>query len=1055
MGMVTFAGMRDGFYDFSVSKTGWEPLVYAPPNDGSMVVSNGKVRLLQSYFGSVYLRPVKQSLVVNVRGYDPVLDQPDQPLKGISLTLTGVDPITGAILLPPKTVVSGEDGSYEFTLLPPVNYRITASQSGYQSTSVLAVPKGDATFDPETLNLILEPTQVRAILSSVYQSAAPYTNAMVRLQGIRGSATEGIDRIQVTTDDLTNHTASALFENLLPGRYWLYVNHESTIMDLETQQAPLAPFFAPLNSSPSSFHVKFRPREAYAEVGVATQEPVEIVLDPQPAVVRGKLHVTDEIGNLDRDPFFSEPNRIFRSIQQDGIEFWESKLVGLLTNQAAVVSVNTDAAGGFTALVIPGVFGVKIPTMTNYSGHNIEFGDLTEGEGPHHQEWPYSDLWPHTGFDFGHHGPGLRFDSGHEYQLDLFAHAHYINILGGINPKDEPFSRLVLRMDEDGANEVSVPYHHLSESGAIAVATGPVTRTGVVREDSYYLIRDVLPGTYSITIQHPDYTTPPVQVTITPWEPPGFVPAVDPAGPTWFFPGITHDLQLQGVLEPAWSTTGSILIEKYTFDAGGDPPGYRSNGASRPGYFSMASLPGKLFTYNGGGAGIPSGNYNVWLRHGDGWYTAQGTGSQTFDGAVEGGGADNTPPNAVPTDERTYTLILKTVSDADPLMVVPNITVSFASGDSHVANQTVAHNGSFVVIGTTDPTGRWSRSFFSQTQMEILDVSNRVVQVTLPMSRNMTIQGKVEENGEPIPDASVVIRNKYSGPLAQAVTDADGSFSFGFLQPQEFLVEVNRRGFISQRKRLIPEVANPDVTVDFDLAPVPAPSIDTFTMNRFGLFVPGVSKAGDATGFDANDARPKLTATWKATTTPTNFTEILDGFVQEDDTPGPQQVRQIQDPIVEMWLMDRRAFTNSFVNDPNQIPHLQVDPASHNLSFITMKRFLDELVSGKRTGQNYIVYHQQVMTSTNQVAHQHQRQIPLWELPSGGFSPRLVAITQHGGVAIRDYEVPEGKPPLQGLNLPTWASSFVQVIGNIAALGGGGVEDEQEFPKNLIHKTSL
>jgi hypothetical protein len=34
-------------------------------------------------------------------------------------------------------------------------------------------------------------------------------------------------------------------------------------------------------------------------------------------------------------------------------------------------------------------------------------------------------------------------------------------------------------------------------------------------------------------------------------------------------------------------------------------------------------------------------------------------------------------------------------------------------------------------------------------------------------------------------------------------------------------------------------------------------------MNRFGLFIPGVSRSGDATGFNPQNAAETLTVTWK------------------------------------------------------------------------------------------------------------------------------------------------------------------------------------------------
>src|SRR5690606_29723291 len=113
MGAVTLVGMEDGFYRFKAEKTGWETLIYTPPANTGLVVAGDKVRLSKSYYGSVFLRPIKTTLKVTVRGFDPVRNQPDQPLKGMTVHLTGVDLVDpAATLVPTVSGISGEDGGF-------------------------------------------------------------------------------------------------------------------------------------------------------------------------------------------------------------------------------------------------------------------------------------------------------------------------------------------------------------------------------------------------------------------------------------------------------------------------------------------------------------------------------------------------------------------------------------------------------------------------------------------------------------------------------------------------------------------------------------------------------------------------------------------------------------------------------------------------------------------------------------------------------------------------------------------------------------------------------
>jgi len=234
--------------------------------------------------------------------------------------------------------------------------------------------------------------------------------------------------------------------------------------------------------------VTFFPEETYSEVPNALTEEVQLDLRPIPAVVKGRLWATDELANRDTTPGNPEPNRIFYQKPHDGITFKEHELINLLTNPVNQVEVDTDEAGNYTALIIPGIYGVQIPTMTDYTGHNVEFGDLTAGSAPFTGPWPYPSIWPYQTVEFGHHGAGLAFQSSHEYQLDLFVHAHYINACGNVSTSGEPFGGLVLRMNQDGTGVVSIGYNYLSDVGAEITLSGPINTTVPINDNGGFLV---------------------------------------------------------------------------------------------------------------------------------------------------------------------------------------------------------------------------------------------------------------------------------------------------------------------------------------------------------------------------------------------------------------------------------------------------------------------------------------------------------------------------------------------------------------------------------------
>ncbi|HAV65067.1 MAG TPA: hypothetical protein DCY13_22190 [Verrucomicrobiales bacterium] len=1030
-GSLVLPSVKEGFYKFSIAKTGWEPIVYTPPPGGGFVTDGDRVRLSTSHYASVFMKPVKTPLSVTVTGYDPVEDAPGELLEGMILNLTGIDATDGSVLLPTRTALTSEIGDFRFGLMPPISYRLVVGRLGYVTKEIEIHPQGDGTFAPVEVDVELEPTKVKAVLSSPYQTANAVNNATIRLQGIRDTNTEGINRELPATTDAGQLTASALFENLLPGRYWMHVAHHATITGFPSSSGNIP--------GPSAFDVRFFPRELNREAIVGVTEEVPIELEPVPAVIRGRLFATDELANVDDAYFDPEPNRVWRQVAQNGLNFTEHAVVNLLTNPVDQVVIDTDASGAYTAIVYPGVYGVKIPSMTSYTGHNIEFGDLSTGQAPFVRPWPYPDAWPYNNREFGHHGPGLRFDSNHEYQLDLFVHAHYINLCGFVTPSGDPFGQLILRMNLDGTGVVGVDYNHLLDTGAKVTFSGPVSGEVPVTTNNRFLLRNLTPGQYSITMNHPGYAVSPLIVNIGPWQAPGILPIVEPVvTPSYFFPGITHCFSSQGQfeLDADWTAQGTIRVKRYNYDAG--LADYISVGESNPDYFRMTGLPNRLFSFFGGG-GIPNANYTVWEQHGNGWFTDTGSGSMTFDGAFEGGPLDNTQPGLRPTAETTFSLELRAVNQADHSQPIPNVQVQFQSGSPQLAGGVVAHDGSPQPTGATQigGSGQWQYSFFPPPTVEVLDSATRLMKTTVFMRRQMVVTGQVSAASIPVSGAAVVIRNRQGNPIGRSLTDANGAFSVGFLNPQPVFVDVNKRGFIAQRNKFTPpSVANPDISANFTLQVVPAPTIDAFTLNRFGLFLPGVTYAADAGGLNREAARPKLTVTWKGTARGSSYNVSLEGFVGENDVQKPPEVSQVNDVVEELWLIDRRSFTNAFVNEPDQTNFTQLDPPTP-LNYITIRHWLNEITNAEKDGKPHYVVHQLRLRGRNgQTGDNFEGMLYLPELPSGVFNPRLIAITRSGGVAVRDYALPSGKPSLQGMNLPPWAATVLNLIGTGANFGG-------------------
>ncbi len=1040
-GSAVASTMVDGYYRFTISRTGWQTLVYQPQANGNWLILGDKVRINQSAAATVFLDPYLTDLKVTVTGYDPVADKPNQPLQNIVVNITGMSFDTPpAVLVPATSLLTLTDGTATFKNLPPIQWQVDVDAPGYDGTQAFVTPDDFGQLGATNVEITLRETKVKVILSSLYQTNSAVAGAEVQLEGIFDSATDGIKRKLNTKPDPADpaNTASALFENLLPGSYYIRVKHGTTITGLPTRNGPLP-------AGPSSFHVDYELRETYIEAEDDTTEEVALELDPILARVQGRLSAEDEQARVEEEPFEPHQNRVWHRIAQDGIQFIEHQLIKLLDTTNNTFIVDSDPAGHFTILIPPGIFGIKIPDMTDYSGHNIEFADMTAqnalGEGP----WPYSDLWPYSTYEDGHHGPGLRFDSGHEYEVDLFLHKHFINLVGQILPKGEPFQSLglVLSMQPDGSSVQTIPYNHLADVKAQVLATGPTTVRTTVSDGGFYnlyILKNLVPGTYNVTLDSGEYATKPVTVTIAPWGSPGDLPVVAPYSPSYFFPGINHYDQAF-TLTPQWAAQGTITINDYDWRMPDQntPPAYFLDGTSNPQYFRMSTLPGKLFSFNPFTGGIPAPSYTIWRTYGTpGWFSMAGSGSQTFT-SYNGGPDANIFPNKAPDVPKSYTLDLHAYSVNDPNLEIPNVTVQFPKSTRPAGGQ-VAHDDSPTPTGIVN-TPQW---FYVSSTVRIKDAATRLVRVDVLLRRAMQVKGTLTSAtspASPVPGASVIMRNRYGNPVGQTVSADDGSFSVGNLVPETIYLDVSRRGFIPQRIRLPqPSPTSPDITTNLTIAPVPPPTINNFALNRYGLFLPGVLVSADPsdrliTGPGFERAREYLRVTWKTDTQTKPYSYSLQGTMLADGSQRPDEQFTVEDPVTEVWLVDRRAFKDTPANSPNQQAFASVDPPSA-INYVTVMKWLNDIQQAARGGEPYNVIHQMVHLGQKGIdKNRAHGKLNLWEMPSGVFNPRVIAFTENGGVAIKDYQLPAGQKPLQGLNLPSWASAFTQIIGYVAGAG--------------------
>lgn len=422
-GDAVLRGVRPGYYTFRFNN----------PADGAArpywnALDPPARRFLDSPQGAVaQLLPQGQTFNFSVRGFN-VAQGTLGPLDQVYAELTGVrhqsppppefvpgvddpalDPaLYDAMVLPTRTGETGPAGRVKsgatdgFTelpaLAPPYGYKVELKRFGYRSKTIYfsADAAGKLPVYGSPIDLDLEDTRARIdVVATQYASLDVLDGVKVRLQGIAGSSTAGINREKpaLRVSDDPAYPAGVMradFGTLLPGRYRVCVD-----------SATLSPEVPALDGGPRRFGLRFRGNDI-VDVALAAITRHELAVAAEPATIRGRLSAATQrspsllLGVTEiQDPFYYYRGPAYGPRGQSGITLSESVLAPYLAAGLKVISFDSDAAGRFVARVLPGVYGFKIPSLPDYWGSNFDWHNATTGE-EFHLGWCY-DLDPSAG----------------------------------------------------------------------------------------------------------------------------------------------------------------------------------------------------------------------------------------------------------------------------------------------------------------------------------------------------------------------------------------------------------------------------------------------------------------------------------------------------------------------------------------------------------------------------------------------------------------------------------------------------------------------------------
>ncbi|HAV64002.1 MAG TPA: hypothetical protein DCY13_16755, partial [Verrucomicrobiales bacterium] len=184
--------------------------------------------------------------------------------------------------------------------------------------------------------------------------------------------------------------------------------------------------------------------------------------------------------------------------------------------------------------------------------------------------------------------------------------------------------------------------------------------------------------------------------------------------------------------------------------------------------------------------------------------------------------------------------------------------------------------------------------------------------------------------------------------------------------------------------------------------------------------------------------------TWNGTTTDQTVSYSLAQFDAPDGSLRARQSVDLPDEVVELLLVDPRAYTN------NPAADVAVPVPPPNVSGPPLVEWLDEILTGEAINfsstTNVFVQRVNRLTTTATPSERTATGgVPLWQLPPGDFRPVLVARSRLGAVSVFEPHKAPNPAPLQGINIPPWLAFATDIMGTTA-----GVAATQDTIKDWV-----
>lgn len=1149
-GIAIQRGAPTGFYEFKINDSSLPDAERQARYEDYATPLLGRVDIHQNHFTNVFLKPLKQDLKVRVRGYDFEEKEFDAALENVLVEIRGLDPHdtdievlhprsdytvffpagTGGVPGPGQTVDDGvfylDDGEVVFKDLPPVAYEIKVMRYGYVTQRILLEPDAitgllpNSYDNPLAVSLSHEHHRVDILVDyedyfmatfddfgRVDSSGVTGLGLNVRVVGLEGTNTEGLEYELTTIQNLNGETYAPINEPFLAGRYRVYVDGMS-------QEQPL------------SFNTDFQFFQTVGhafDLGATGESVLEITpghsgifikrhrhtvtLETPIVFIRGQLMAAESV-----EPDSGKP--IFRPFANQTIEIISNPSDDLQIIPTSVTT-ETDADGRFNARVLPGLYGVRLPGLTNYFGDeaimtvtaavNEQNANETET-----YDWPLAEAFPEVAGATSLHNHrywelhGIPIHVGREQFLELRVRKELYNLEDYGTEQTNLTTRVVAITSDGGFFGTSYSPTLANQTEVILTGSTGTYTTDIEPEPPGSFVNPLFarwenlpPGDYSgisATIPAHTFSTESWRAkTFLDWPEPGAAPTPEQAA-LFDGPNLPNNELLHEPLQAIRGSGFAVNMTDYTAAPysifrhetreidGEDVTGYhlqRMEGTGfpmestfAPGYFEgFAELGGPITAVWTFGENDEGETYRVRMTPGSSLFLR---------------GPSPTLPSSLPTT--TYSLQLDGVAATDHSYRIDGANYQMgSSGRPILTGETISglSESPFVSKSGGD-------NFFQQFQSNVRVVTDGIsptLAITVGLEQGMQVDATVQDmtptgsgnNPIDIPAMGIPVeaRNRYGRLLQTKTTDAEGKVKFEALPGfADYFLSVNAPGFTPTRQRLstanatlAPDSstsAKHDVAQNVVLLPRPGLHEPGVPHNRWGLFLPTVSRSGDVDAekgindFDFFAARDALTTTWKLEATPHILNVTLPGFDASAGAPTGDETLTGPDAIVGAYLIDERRFQkDGFVGGTDPLENEVVfdippdDEPTELSKLISTIREATKL-QGEQVGFSFQTKSQRRIfvdsADTIKIDTESGRTVitgtmPIWDLPPGDFDPVIVLETQRGAYRVYDvpYEGADTNKRLHGPELPPWFANVLDLLGIASGIASTQGRLEETF----------